>query len=332
MAASLLLAAGSAPWAQPAARPEVDVQPLSALVIHPQREAAASVLARNESKVAVEVNGVLLRWTAEVGSNVDKGEVLAEIDPRDFRLALQRAQAALEGALARLKQAELQLARSRVLVAQGFFSREALLQRETELALMQSEVASNRAQSASAQHQLAKTTVRAPFAAGVKQRLAQAGEVVAPGTVLYVLTENGSAEVGAHLPPADVAGLRHAHEVFFATQGQSYPLRLLRVVATVSAPARTQEVRLAFARGSAPPVPPGSDGRLLWREAHPHLPAALLVRRGNALGVFIEQGGHARFVALPGAQEGRAVPLALPLDTRLVVRGQATLQDGALIK
>jgi RND family efflux transporter MFP subunit len=304
---------------------------LSAVVVHPQREAAASVLPRNESKVAVEVSGVLLRWTAEVGSNVDKGEVLAEIDARDFRLAEQRAQAALDGALARRKQAEAQLARARSLVGQGFFSREALLQRETEVALMQSEVASNRAQLAIAQRQLAKTTLRAPFAASVKQRLAQTGEVVAPGTVLYVLTEKGGAEVSAHLPSADIAGLRRAREISFATQGQSHPLRLLRVVATIATPARTQEVRLAFAGGSAPPLPPGSDGRLLWREAQPHLPPALLVRRGDALGVFVEQDKRARFVALPGAQEGRAAPLALPLDTRLVVRGQATLQDGAPI-
>jgi hypothetical protein len=59
----------------------------------------------------------------------------------------------------------------------------------------------------------------------------------------------------------------------------------------------------------------------------------LVCERGviDAVGVFVEQDKRARFVALPGAQEGRAAPLALPLDTRLVVRGQAMLQDGAPI-
>jgi RND family efflux transporter MFP subunit len=309
----------------------IETQALSAVAIHPQREAAASVIARNESKLSAEVSGVLLRWTAEAGSTVRKGELLVEIDPTDFRLAEQRAQAALDASAARLKQAEQQLKRSQALVAQGFFSQEALIQRETEVALMRSELASNQAQRSIAQRQLAKTSLRAPFAASVKQRLAQTGEVVAPGDVLYLLAEIGAAEVSAHIAPADVAGLRQASEVVFETQGQSHPLRLLRIGATVAAPARTQEVRQRFAAAGAVPVPPGTDGRLLWREAQAHLPASLLVRRGSAIGVFVQQGSSARFIALPGAQEGRAAPVSLPATTRVVVGGQATLQDGAAI-
>ncbi len=51
---------------------------------------------------------------------------------RDAELDVQRAQAALEASKARLKLAQGQLQRSRDLVAQGFFSQEALAQRETE--------------------------------------------------------------------------------------------------------------------------------------------------------------------------------------------------------
>ncbi|WP_313950266.1 efflux RND transporter periplasmic adaptor subunit [Accumulibacter sp.] len=310
----------------------IEAQALSAVAVYPQRELAASVIPRNESKLSAEVSGVLLRWTAEAGSTVKKGDVLVEIDPTDFRLAVQQAQAAVDGSAARLKQAESQQARSRVLVTQGFFSQEALVGRDTEVALKRSELASNRAQLAVAKRQLAKATLRAPFAASVMERLAQTGEVVAPGTVLYVLADTGAAEVSASIAPADVAGLRRATDVIFEMRGQSYPLRLLRIGSTVSAPARTQEVRLRFAADKASPVPTGSDGRLLWRAPQPHLPAQLLVRRGSAIGVFVRQGDVARFVALPGAQEGRAAPVSLAADTRVVVRGQATLQDGATIR
>jgi len=313
----------------------IDTAPLSEVVIHPQRELAASVMARNESRLSAEVSGVVLRWTAEAGSAVKKGQLLVEIDPVDFRLAVAQAQAALDAALARLKQAEQQLKRSQELVREGFFSQEALIQRETEVALMRSERASQQAQLAVARRQLAKATLRAPYAGSVIERLAQTGEAVAPGTVLYVIAETGAAEVSANIAPLDVAGLRRATDLVFETRGQRYPLRLLRVGGTVSAPARTQEVRLAFAAAGAskpPPVPVGSDGRLLWSDPQPYLPAPLLVRRGEAIGVFVAQGRVARFVALPGAQEGRATAVALPAETRIVVRGQATLQDGAAIE
>lgn len=313
----------------------IESAPLGEVIIHPQRELAASVMARNESKLSAEVSGVVLRWTAEAGSAVNKGQVLVDIDPVDFRLAVAQAQAAVDASLARFRQAEQQHQRAQALVAQGFFSQEAQVERATEVALKRSELASNRAQLAIAQRQLAKATLRAPFAGSVVERLAQAGEAVTPGSVLYVLAETGAAEVSASIAPADVAGLRRATDLVFATRGQRYPLRLLRVGSTVSAPARTQEVRLAFVAADAaqpPPVPVGSDGRLLWSDPQPYLPAPLLVRRGDAIGVFVEQGRVARFVVLPGAQEGRAAAVELPAETRVVVRGQATLQDGAAIR
>ncbi|MEF8698609.1 MAG: efflux RND transporter periplasmic adaptor subunit [Candidatus Accumulibacter sp. UW20] len=330
-AASRSLPAQTGGAAGTATAPVIATQPFSAVVTHPQREAAASVMARNESKISAEVGGVILHWSAEAGSTVKKGERLLEIDPMDFRLAEQRAQATLDASVARLRQAGQQLERARVLVGKGFFSKEALIQRETEVALMRSEVAANRAQHSIAARQLAKTRLHAPFTGSVKQRLAQTGEAVSAGDVLYILVETGAVEVSAQIAPADVAGLQRSREIVFASQGQRHPLRLLRVGSTVSAPARTQEVRLAFATGSAIPVPAGSDGRLLWRDPQPHLPAEVLVRRGSAIGVFVQQGSHASFIALPDAQEGRAVAVRLPAETRVVVRGQATLQDGAVI-
>ncbi|MDZ4357018.1 MAG: efflux RND transporter periplasmic adaptor subunit, partial [Variovorax sp.] len=203
LVAALLCCGLSLPgWAQQApgvsaqaatvpSRTSVGVARLDTVWIQPEREAPASVIARNESKLSAEVSGTLLRWTADVGAQVARGQVLAQIDPRDAELAVQRAQAALDASQARLKLAQAQLQRSRDLVAQGFFSQEALAQRETEVTLVQTELSTSRAQLATAQRQLAKTTLRAPFAGSVKERLAQTGESVAPGSVLYVLSESG---------------------------------------------------------------------------------------------------------------------------------------------
>jgi hypothetical protein len=58
------------------------------------------------------------------------------------------------------------------------------------------------------------------------------------------------------------------------------------------------------------------------------LPVSLVVQRGDALGVFVADDSRARFVVLPGAQEGRPARTTLPPETLLVVRGQSRLQDG----
>ncbi|HEX5737789.1 MAG TPA: efflux RND transporter periplasmic adaptor subunit [Hydrogenophaga sp.] len=319
------------------ARTSVETSTLDQVWLLPKREAPANVVARNESKLAAEVSGTLMRWGPDVGASVKRGELLAQIDPRDHELAVQRAQASLNASQARLKLAQAQLQRSRELVAQGFFSREALAQRETEVALVQTEVNSARAQLASEQRQLAKTRLRAPFAGTVRERMAQTGEAVAPGTVLYVLVETGHNEVNATLSPADVAGLRRATDLKLHTREGEFPVRLLRVAETVTAPARTQAARLAFVDTTHTPAA-GASGTLRWQERQPHLPPSLMVRRDGALGVFVVQGegaqATARFVPVPGAQESRATPSPASLDgnVHVVARGQEALQNGQAIE
>lgn len=327
----------------PAAATSVQTARLDSVWLQPERSAAATVLARNESRLSAEVGGRVLSWGADVGATVRRGHLLLQIDPTDHELALQRAQAGRDAAMSRLQLGLAQLQRARDLVAQGFFSKEALTQRETEVALQQAELASAEAQLRSARRQLERTRVLAPFAGTVVQRTAQVGETVAPGTPLFVLAESGASEVQAHVPPAEVPGLRRAGAWQFQPQGSalSHPLRLLRVSATVQAANRTQAVRLGWAEaaalGAAPgtdpgaatgTAPPGSSGVLRWRDPQPHIPAALMVRRGDALGIFVRQGQQARFIGLPRAQEGRAVATQLPPDTLVVVRGQAALTDG----
>ncbi|WP_157991510.1 efflux RND transporter periplasmic adaptor subunit [Caldimonas tepidiphila] len=313
--------AGSATAAAPAVR----VARFAEIAIRPERSAPATVVARNQARVAAEVAGRIERWTVDAGGRVARGALLAEIDAGDYRIARERAATAVQAGRARLALAESQHERARELVAQGFLSKEALNQRDTELQLARSELAASRSQLASAERALARTRVTAPFAASVSERLAQAGEYVAPGTVLFVLTETEGAELSARLPPEEVASLRAAPEPVFESPGGRTPARLLRVAGSVSAPARTIEARLAPRQ----PLLPGTEGRLLWKEDRPHLPAALLVRRDGRLGVFAVQDGRARFVPLPQAQEGRAAPApGLAPDTPLVVDGQARLRDG----
>lgn len=313
---------------QPAA-PLVQTARLDSVWVYPTRTAPAQVVPRNESRLAAESGGTLMRWTVDVGDRVRRGQLLAQIDPRDTELALRRAQAARDAAQARLALGQTQLQRARQLVTQGFFSQEALTQRETEVALQQAELANAQAQWQTARRQLDKTTVRAPFDGSVTQRLAQQGETVAPGSVLFHLVETGASEISANVAPADVPGLRASQERHFEPQdgATALPVRLLRVTPTVQANSRNQTARLAF-DGPSTGSPAGSTGLLRWRDPAPHVPATLVVRRGTALGVFVQADGNARFVPLPGAQEGRAAPVRLPADTALVVQGQAGLQDG----
>jgi hypothetical protein len=151
--------------------------------------------------------------------------------------------------------------------------------------------------------------------------------------VLFLISERGANELSATVNPAEVEGLAQSRTAQFIAVGQAHPVRLLRISSAVSNTARTQTARFEFLEPAKAP-PAGLSGTLVWRDPRPHLPASLPVRRDGALGVFVAEtqpglpGGIARFRALPGAQEARANPVSLPLQTLIVSAGQAGLRDG----
>ncbi|MEZ5665121.1 MAG: efflux RND transporter periplasmic adaptor subunit [Burkholderiaceae bacterium] len=313
--------------------PVVTAARLDSSWVFPMQEAAAQVLGRNVSRLSVEVGGTLQRWTADVGAQVRRGQTLAQIDPRDRALDVQKTRAALDASQARLRLARAQLQRSRELTEKGFFSPDALAQRETEVELLQAESDAAQAQLATAQRLLDKTVLRAPFDGEIVERTAQTGETVAPGTQLFVLAESGPVELEAALDSRSAASLGQGRNLQFKGPAQGVPVTLQRLGTTVSAPARTRTARLSFNDRTQAPAP-GTSGTLHWEDSRAHLPPQLLVRRQGQLGVFLlgSEGAQtvARFQAIAGAQEGRAVPMPAGWApaSRVVIRGQSALQDG----
>jgi RND family efflux transporter MFP subunit len=326
-AAEPAAAAPPAPVPSPAA-PEPVLVRLSnpgAVVVHPRRQIAATVVARNETRVAAEIASAVVEVLAEVGQTVLRGDVLARLDDEDWRLALERAQAQRDAAAAKAQLAERQLVRTRELQQNNFVSSEALNQRESEVASQKAELRALEVQVATARRQLDRTLVRAPFDAVVRTRSAQLGELTNPGTPMFVLTQTSGAEVSVRVPLDEAEPFMQSREPLFESAGRRFPVKVLRVSPVVDPEGRTREARLVFL-GAAPP--PGTEGRLSWQDPRAHLPADVFVRRDGQLGVFVETAGKARFVPTPDAQEGRPAIVDLPEPSRVVVRGQALLTEG----
>lgn len=326
----LLVLTGPAHAREPAAASASPVaptlRPLAEVALYPLREAAAEVVALNESRIATEIAGRIEALAVEPGQTIARGALIARIDCRDHELARDRARAALEAAQARAALAQAQLARARTLREQGFFSPEALAARETETRVLDADAGAARTQLELAARTIGKCEVRAPFAAIVRQRLGQLGELAAPGTPLASLIDLERIEVSAHVQAQDGASLRAAKAVRFEGEAAAIPVSLIRLSPAIDRVARTVEARLRFGEVSAAP---GAQGRIVWRDVQAHLPPALVLRRGGRLGVFVEREGKARFHRLPQAQEGRPAATDLPADARIVVLGHLALEDGA---
>lgn len=306
----------------------VSMRPFSELAVYPQREAFATVVSLNDSRIAAEVSARIVEIPVEVGQTVAKGATLVRLDAHDYALAAERAAAALQSAESAHRLAQRQLERARSLVAEGFISPEALNQREAEAATAAAQLKIAEAELASARSDVRKCLIRAPFTAIIKERIAQVGELATPGAALVHVLDAGRIEVSARVQPDDVATLEKSTNLGFEARTGHYPIKLRRIVPALDPRERNQEARFRFAKAGALP---GTAGRVVWQTQQPHLPPDLVVRRNSVLGVFVASDGKARFVALPRAEEGRPAPADLDPAASVIVEGRYQLQDGDAI-
>jgi RND family efflux transporter MFP subunit len=301
-----------------------EAKPLAEIAVHPTRSAQAQVVSLNESQVAAEITATIMRLPPEPGQILARGAVLAELDCRDYQLASESAKATLAAAEAQARLAEQQHRRAAELAKEKFISKELLDTRTTELDAARANVAVNLAAVKTAQRQVDKCVVRAPFPAVVVERLAQEGEMAAPGTPLLRLLDRSRIQVKAEVQEGDVAGLGQAKSIAFVSPAGSQPLKLLRISPAQARATRLSEARLAFKSTSAAP---GASGQVQWASPLPHIPPEVVVRRNGRLGVFVAEDNTPRFVPLPDAQEGRPAPAnGLGKDAAIVVKGAGELR------
>jgi multidrug efflux system membrane fusion protein len=87
--------------------------------------------------VKTQINGQLIEVAFREGQMVNKGDFLAQIDPRPYQVALEQAQGQLAKDQAALKNAQVDLARYKTLVAQNSIARQTL---DTQAALVQQNI------------------------------------------------------------------------------------------------------------------------------------------------------------------------------------------------
>jgi multidrug efflux system membrane fusion protein len=128
--------------------------------------------------VRPQVDGPLTSVAFQEGQSVNKGDLLARIDPRPFTIALHSAQAVLARDQAQYKNATVNFQRYSALHAQGLATQEQLDDQRASADQLAGTIKADEAQIENAQLQLAYTEVRSPVAGVTGVRQVDQGNVV----------------------------------------------------------------------------------------------------------------------------------------------------------
>jgi RND family efflux transporter MFP subunit len=256
--------------------------------------ANGTLAAFDQSTASVKVAGRLNSISVDLGSVVRRGQVIAQLEPNDYRLRVQQSEAALGQARARLglspdgtddkvsleqtgtvRQAKAQLEEARLsrersvrLVEQGIVAKADFDSADATYKVAQSRyqdaleeirnrqalLAQRRSELALARQQLTDTTVHAPIDGIVQLKRASVGEYLAAGAPLVDIVRMNPLRLQAQVPERDAATVRFGQNVRVSVDGDS---RIYVGQIRRLSPVITQESRMLMVEADVP-----NDGNL----------------------------------------------------------------------
>ncbi len=219
-------------------------------------EYSAEVRPRVESPLGFRVSGKLLRRMVNVGQHVKAGEALAQLDAQDFKLSVDAARAQLAAALANRDLAGADFKRFKDLRDQNFISAAELERREVTLKSAQSQVEQAQAQLAGQSNQSGYTTLLADAAGVVTSVDAEPGQVLAAGTPVVRIAQDGARDVVFAVPEDKVVKIKLGSAVTVrAWASQTVAQAKVREISASADPVtRTFTVKAALASADAWPL------------------------------------------------------------------------------
>lgn len=205
VAAAVLLSACSKP-----APPEEPIRAVKVITVGVNSmgsgaEFAGEVRARVESRLGFRVGGKIVRRQAELGQRVKAGDVLAQLDPQDYQLAALAAKAQVTAAQTNRDLAGADFKRYKELRDQNFISGAELERRDASLKAAQAQLDQAQAQGTAQGNQAAYTTLVADVSGVVTAVEAEPGQVVAAGTPVVRIAQDGPRDAVFSVPEDKVA-------------------------------------------------------------------------------------------------------------------------------
>ncbi len=293
-----------------------------------------------EVVVSAEIEGILKTVRVSEGAIVARGTPLASISDTDYRLDMQRSEAALKQAEATLENTKVEHRRKEILCSEELVTRQQLDDVATRLALAAAEVDRAKATLALAKARLSKVGIASPIDGAVKEKRVSAGDFVRNGTALFTLIRIDPLKLRFTIAEKDIGRLRPGQDVAFqvdALPGRDFSGKVSAIYPHLEEKTRTLQVEATVPNRDRT-LKPGLFARVILYTGPARdivvVPLTAVIYDNSHTKLFVVNGdkAHERPVKL-GGKYGELMEIAegLKAGDAVVVVGQNNLSEGVKV-
>jgi RND family efflux transporter MFP subunit len=258
-------------------------------------EAVGTVQAEQVAAVTARVVANVIEMRVTAGQRVTNGETLVVLDDRDLRHRVEQAQDAVRSAEATLAQAQSDYKRDKPLFDQQVITAYDFEHTQTNLKTAEANYHRFQQAAREAEVNLSYAIIRSPFAGVVIDKLANLGDMAAPGKPLLSMYEQDRLWLEANVPEDLMSHIRLNELLTLRIDALNREMRgrIVQVVPSSDPASRSVVTRVHLSETKD--ILPGMFGRLLLplkSEEVLAVPASALIRAGQLAMVDVVQEAH----------------------------------------
>jgi len=206
-----------------------------------------------QAPISARASGYLKKWYRDIGSRVEQGELLAEIETPETDQQLAQAVAARQQAASSLALATSTLARWEALKKRDVVSQQELEEKKSADAQAKANLAAADANVERLRQLESFKRVTAPFAGVVTKRNVDTGDLIdaggGAGRALFVLSQTDPLRVYVNVPQSYAHMVKAGQKVTVTQQemrGETFSGEIVRTAGAIDAQTRTMQVEVVL--------------------------------------------------------------------------------------
>jgi len=261
------------------------------------------VRGRYESNLAFQVAGKIVSRSVNLGDRVTAGQVLMQIDPKDITQTVNASNAALNAAQSQYELAAKNAERYRKLYNSGAVSKITVEQYENTANAALASVQQAQAQLTGNNHQLEYTQLIADHDGVIAAINGEIGMVVAAGTSMITLVQDGQREIQIFVPENQLGNIYPGQPVqvdFWALNNVKVNGTISEIAPMADSTTRTYKVRVAL-NTMPEQVKLGMTAKVILNTGNSTnvvIPASAVYQTGDKPNVWVVVDKHVQLVPI----------------------------------